>query len=925
MDKGAHFKKSDFQVHTPRDTNWNGPRPSTEEERRAFAERFIRACRARNLQAVAITDHHDLAYFPVIKNAAQNELDTEGVPISESDKISVFPGIELTLGVPCQAILIMDTNFPEEQLPNVLALLGITTNSLDEPVHAPTTRLDRFRSIKELCELLDSADYLRGRYVLLPNVSDGGNATILRSGFASAYKEMPCVGGYVDGSVDSLGQGNQRIINGEDLNYGSKSLGVIQTSDSRSDDFAELGVHSSWIKWTEPTAEALRQACLAKKSRIQQATPNLPSIFINRIQVSDSSFLGPLDIHLNKQFNSLIGGRGTGKTSVLEYIRYSMQDQPVRAEAENNDTIGDKRSRILETVTKIGATVTVSWIKNNVPHIVTFGGGHRMPIIKIGSAEQVEIPPDELRSLLPIQAYSQKQLSTVGTREGELRRFIEQPIQDQLDECSDQIKSERDDLVTLYDRVLNLHTVRRKISAIKTEQSSIHEQVQVAEKELPDLEEELGKALKENPQRLQEKQAITAAQSDFNKAGELIEVSLTSMENLPRPITLEEGSPQSEIVLTLHGEIERIIATARESISGVKDDLMKEEAKTTALIEKWTRGQREHEALYEAAAERAAEHRQRLDLIKQLRERESILQGELKELEIEELELRSDEEEFNKGWEQWVSVHEKRGDILEAACVDLTRKSNEEINAQLRRGADYEKALDKLRGLLEGCRIRENNWSDLRDYLNEDPVGRWMNLMASIKNLVEMKLEDITTGDDPPEIANWALTPNVRRNIIERTDSPRIWLEVALTSLADKPEFYYKSDPSADEIPFKDASAGQQATALLKVLLKEDTGPLLIDQPEDDLDNATILEIAEELWEAKQHRQIIFSSHNANIVVNGDAELVIHCDYAEGEGRTRGSISKEGAIDVPAIRIAIQNVIEGGKRAFLLRQQKYGF
>ncbi|MDF1525763.1 MAG: AAA family ATPase [bacterium] len=197
--------------------------------------------------------------------------------------------------------------------------------------------------------------------------------------------------------------------------------------------------------------------------------------------------------------------------------------------------------------------------------------------------------------------------------------------------------------------------------------------------------------------------------------------------------------------------------------------------------------------------------------------------------------------------------------------------------------------------------------------------------MESLKTLVEMRSEDLTTGEEPPQIVNWSLTPGVRRSIVERTDSPRIWLEVALTSLGDKPEFSYKPSPGTDEISFQDASAGQQATALLKVLLKEDSGPLIIDQPEDDLDNATILEIAEELWEAKQHRQIIFSSHNANIVVNGDSELVVHCDYLEGEGRTKGQIANEGAIDVQEIRIAIQDVMEGGEKAFLLRQQKYGF
>ncbi len=124
---------------------------------------------------------------------------------------------------------------------------------------------------------------------------------------------------------------------------------------------------------------------------------------------------------------------------------------------------------------------------------------------------------------------------------------------------------------------------------------------------------------------------------------------------------------------------------------------------------------------------------------------------------------------------------------------------------------------------------------------------------------------------------------------------------------------------------FSNASAGQQATALLKVLLAESSGPLMIDQPEEDLDNAIIQEITEVIWGAKTRRQLIFASHNANIVVNGDAELVVHCDYREDGDRTKGCIAAEGAIDRPQIRKAIENVIEGGKQAFELRRQKYGF
>ena len=64
MDKGAHFHKTDFQVHTPRDPGWVGAKPVNNTARIEYAEQFVRACRERLIQAVAITDHHDLTFFP---------------------------------------------------------------------------------------------------------------------------------------------------------------------------------------------------------------------------------------------------------------------------------------------------------------------------------------------------------------------------------------------------------------------------------------------------------------------------------------------------------------------------------------------------------------------------------------------------------------------------------------------------------------------------------------------------------------------------------------------------------------------------------------------------------------------------------------------------------------------------------------------
>jgi chromosome segregation protein len=132
-------------------------------------------------------------------------------------------------------------------------------------------------------------------------------------------------------------------------------------------------------------------------------------------------------------------------------------------------------------------------------------------------------------------------------------------------------------------------------------------------------------------------------------------------------------------------------------------------------------------------------------------------------------------------------------------------------------------------------------------------------------------------------------------------------------------------DAKDDYIPFASASAGQQATALLQVLLNQDGPPLIIDQPEDDLDNQVIFDIVEQLWSARSRRQIIFSSHNANLVVNGDADLVVCCDYRRAGDHSGGQIKYRGAIDVQEIREEIKRVMEGGERAFQLRKAKYGF
>ncbi len=122
----------------------------------------------------------------------------------------------------------------------------------------------------------------------------------------------------------------------------------------------------------------------------------------------------------------------------------------------------------------------------------------------------------------------------------------------------------------------------------------------------------------------------------------------------------------------------------------------------------------------------------------------------------------------------------------------------------------------------------------------------------------------------------------------------------------------------------EELSTGQQCTAVLHLLLLDNEDPLILDQPEDNLDNAFIADrIVAELRRAKLNRQFLFATHNANIPVFGDAEWIGVLSVEDNQGVILPE--QQGAIDVPAVQKLAADILEGGKSAFNQRREKYGF
>src|SRR5271156_4599114 len=159
MDHGAHFYRCDFQVHSPRDRQWAGDDCVTDADRKRYAASLIQACRQKGLDAIAITDHHDLLFARYIRDAARAERDKDGKALPAGRQIIVFPGMELTLNVPCQALLLFDADLPDDLFSLVLAALAITPSGATEAKTTETRRLDHITTLSILRDELDKHEF----------------------------------------------------------------------------------------------------------------------------------------------------------------------------------------------------------------------------------------------------------------------------------------------------------------------------------------------------------------------------------------------------------------------------------------------------------------------------------------------------------------------------------------------------------------------------------------------------------------------------------------------------------------------------------------------------------------------------------------------------------------------------------------------
>ena len=929
MDKGAHFYKCDFQVHTPRDANWDGAEAATEQERKAYAGELIAACRSKGLGAIAITDHHDFAFFPYVKAAAEAEVDATGNPVDEEARIVVFPGIELTLSSPpCQALLILDSDFDETKLGDILTALTIdvTPQAKSKLASVDSVSPTSVTGLNDLEDRLNQHKWLKGKFIILPNVTDGGYKTLFRDGFDKHYKEMRCVGGYLDGAYAGTSVGKKNILEGRQQNNGYKPIAVFQTSDNRRRDHADLGVHSTYVKWSEPTAEALRQACLAHESRLSLSEPELPSVWIISVSVSNSKFLGRVDIDFNQQYNAIIGGRGTGKSTILEYLRWGLCDQPV--ESDDVDIVQNKRKNLIDnTLHKFDGEVQVEFLLNGVPHIIKRNSKKQEILLKIADGTFAPATEQQVRNLLPVQAYSQKQLSSVGIRIDELKRFVELPIKQELDQIRSDVRDSATRMRSAYSNLIRMREIEAEVEKNAVEIASLTEQLGKLRKSLKGLSEDDQKVIDQKAKYDEEEAIIEALQNQLTSAEENVQTLVDSFDEETEN-DIDEEIENKAVIKNIRakfsskfGEIDASVAVLSGlfKLASLKD--------INDAIKAWEKLKAAFDKKYEAAKAKAKVNQQQLDQIQTLEKRISVLKKQQTEKRNALSALGDPEKEYKASRTTWDGLHARKVAALEAQCDRFTALSSGLIKADIKSSLDVDGLMHRLKTALAGMNIKEEKLDKICQLLakSSDPFTDWNTILSELETLALHTKEGLADMPDTPMLNKCNFIDTERERIAAQFNADR-WIDLSVSELEFNPQFYYCTNKTKDEyIQFADASAGQQATALLTVLLNQPGAPLIIDQPEDDIDSKMVREIVEQVWKAKSKRQLIFASHSANFVVNGDAELVICCDYVKAGDQTHGAVKAVGAIDNADIKEEIILVTEGGRHAFKLRMDQYGF
>lgn len=841
----------------------------------------------------------------------------------------LFPGMELTAAGGRQCLILFDSDLSEEWRQQAQGKLGIVYADLDGKASTGPKVTQLVCSYADIGSLLDQLDGLRGRYIVLPNVSQGGNHTVLTDGAHGDFRRMPYVGGYLDQgqTIETLGSKNRRRLSGQDKTWSIREIYPLPTSDSRSSDYAALGQNKTWIKLATPTAEAIRQAFLGHQSRIRTEQPHMASLVVAGINVEGSTILQQTNLPLSPELNSVIGGRGSGKSSFLEYLSFGLGRSCYDVPREHYSGTERLHDLMNETLVSQNGRVTLTVIQDNAPFEIVRGPASAyQPQITYPNGSCQTITAKELRALFPAVVYSQGELAEIGKQAGkraqlsDLLQFVNPDFKREDDRLTLDIDTAKAAMRQAIQALAANWALQAKFRKLTTNRTSLVQRAEALEKTLP--------AHSPNDQavveRFDKSSDFESKRIQASKHADKIlqELDATAAELLNERDLASDINGEAGAVRQHYRELFKVFS---EGIGRLRSDLLTRRAELAKAEAEWDAKFKETRRARDGVLEKLGAHRTVTSQIITLREELATVTNEIGDLEAR-LKAEGDPSlALSEALFVLKSINNKRAERTQEWAREIERLSSSKIRAVVDVAGDtseLKEAIDLVAsktGSQEATRLRA-----LDELISSDSIWNVIDrLRTDCLSLLYWRQLGSASGEEKPKCADLLSilgnTENIRSSLTERMDTSRV---EAIATAVPKPEIALSYCDGSREISFEKASEGQRAAALLFMLLEQPGGPLIIDQPEGDLDNKIIADLTDKLHSAKQNRQLVFASHNANIVVNGSSELVGYLDIkASGERQFECA----GAIDEPAICKVITSTMEGGEKAFKDRQDKYGY
>lgn len=880
-DQGSWYRV-DLHVHSPASHDFaQEVKPPAERSRLKAMDvaEFVQALAAQGLDVVAITDHNTGDFVDKAVDAAK-ELARRGGP-----RLTVLAGVELTVN-PGVHILAVLPDGGTDAVHHLLSTLGLQPEQ-------------------------------RGR-----------EETIIEKAVSEVAQAVHDLGGIVIGAhcgsskgvVEAMkGQARIRAIEALDLlEVGTNSTGssAAKTEKFVRDDLriaASFVVGSDshdprslpeaiWVKMAQPSFNGLRQVLFEPALRIRRSPPS--EVGHPRIlgMAVTGGLYGAERLLFSPNLNVLIGGRGAGKSAVIDLLRFVFHHEPGRDDELR--LLQERQSGFLAGVGEV--VVHASDISGSRFAIVRSGAFELDSKKRIRFQEKARVfevagaglIPRQLGpgDVVPVEFYGQGEVSKLAERADEQLRLIDDNIPDAsaipaefgLIEKAEQIEAELSKSEGEMDALSALIAERPKLAA-----------------DLKDLSDRL-----KDP--IFERRALwSAEQQYFERAeawlGQVEAGTKASVPSMPATPGGSEKWPSIAEVSELVVAMQDLSTVARAKSDEMAKAIQDTRTNVATMKAAW-------ETKYNAAESAYREKLRELGASTHAKaaEEQRNLQARLSKLDEEHIPRRQQLETSTSAHKQeWLNVLQELHDVRATRNVErqnVVARLNQELAPRVRivldESGDRDGYADFVCGWLEGSGM----------------MHREEQIAAACNKLAPDQLADAITASDLGSLMTAGLT---------NANAGRVLTYFSLSAIRQLRRFevlplvkvQLRREGEMTYTDLRGLSVGERCSAVLAIALLNKRRPLVVDQPEDDLDHSFVTEsVVESLRAAKDSRQILAASHNPNIPVLGDAEMVIRVERLAGKDACR--IKAHGGLELPIVTEQVQ-MLEGGPEAFERRRRRY--